>query len=54
MTAINEVKFPSVVIWPQNMQQIVQDFHCIKGMPQVAGCLDGTLIKIVVAHLNEE
>jgi hypothetical protein len=29
VTAINEVKFPSLVIWPQNMQQVAQNFHCI-------------------------
>jgi hypothetical protein len=44
--AVNEMKFPVIVNWPQNKERVIQDSFGIAEMPQVVGCIDGTLINI--------
>ena len=51
--AINDVKFPQVITWPENIMNVVEQFHGIAGFPQVIGCVDGTLIKIDRPTENE-
>lgn len=54
VNAINTLKFPTVVDCPEDVGQVVQRFHAIANMPQVCGCIDGTLINIdaPIAHEN--
>jgi hypothetical protein len=43
--AVNEMKFPVIVNWPENKQRVIKDFFGIAEMHQVVGCIDGTLNK---------
>jgi hypothetical protein len=52
--AVNEIKFPVTVNWPENKQQVIKDFFGIVEMPQVVGCIDGTLINIDAPRVHEE
>lgn len=55
VNAVNHIKFPTVVDFPENVGPVVQDFHAVAQMPQVYGCIDGTLVKIDApsAHEND-
>ncbi|KAJ4425616.1 hypothetical protein ANN_27812 [Periplaneta americana] len=44
--AINEVMFPKVVDWPEDVYSVVTKFYNFAMMPYVIGCVDGTLINI--------
>jgi hypothetical protein len=44
----------AIVNWPQNKQQIIQDFLGVTEMPQVLGHVDGTLINTDETHVYEE
>lgn len=52
--AVNEVKFPTVVNWPDNCAPVVEKFHAYGRMPYVVGAVDGTLINIDAPRANEE
>ncbi|XP_035711322.1 putative nuclease HARBI1 [Folsomia candida] len=49
-----EIMFQDIVHWPDNTDDIAQEFLRIGGFPSVAGCVDGTLIKIDSPNINEE
>jgi hypothetical protein len=52
--AIVDHLFQDVVRWPANTDEIAADFFRIAGFPSVAGCVDGTMIKIDAPTDNEE
>ncbi|XP_055838400.1 putative nuclease HARBI1 [Episyrphus balteatus] len=54
VNAINERVFPDKVKWPRNTADVVEKFYSIAGMPNVAGCIDGTLIKIDAPREHED
>lgn len=51
--AVNEIKFPQVVTWPENILNVSAGFFAKAGFPQVIGCVDGTLVKIDSPTENE-
>ena len=51
--AINDELFDEVVRWPDNCQNLAEDFYRVGGMPSVCGAVDGTLIPIVAPSVNE-
>lgn len=54
VNAIVEHLFQEVVRWPENPDDIAADFLRIAGFPSVAGCIDGTLIKLDAPTINEQ
>lgn len=44
--AVNEIKFPVIVKWPENILNVAAKFFALANFPHVIGCVDGTLIKI--------
>lgn len=56
INAINERLFDQTICWPQNNDalQIPQSFYRIARFPRVAGCIDGTLIKIISPTTDED
>jgi len=36
-----------VIKWPNDKDQMVSDFYDIAGFPSVAGCIDGTHVKVI-------
>lgn len=54
VAAVNNAMFADYVKWPENVQDTVERFFAIKGMPIVCGCLDGTLIKIDAPKEHED
>ncbi|CAI6355524.1 unnamed protein product [Macrosiphum euphorbiae] len=51
--AINEVLFPQLVRFPNDLVTVVPHFHSIASIPLVVGCVDGTVIKIDAPSINE-
>nr|CAI5830763.1 unnamed protein product [Callosobruchus analis] len=51
--AVNQIKFPQCVNWPENILNVSAGFFAIAGFPQVIGCVDGTLVKIDAPTENE-
>lgn len=54
VAAVTDTLFANYVKWPINVEEVVERFFLMKGMPMVCGCLDGTLIKIDAPKNNEE
>lgn len=55
--AINQRLFDELIRWPRDnaaRNAIAQGFFGIAGMPLVAGCIDGTLIRIKAPSENED
>jgi hypothetical protein len=52
-TAINLRLFQDTVRWPDPVGNLAQRFMNYAGMPCVAGCVDGTLVKILAPSVNE-
>jgi len=46
--------FPNVVKWPEDTSQLAAQFFRYGGFPLVAGCVDGTLVKIDAPLKHEE
>ncbi|XP_063223351.1 putative nuclease HARBI1 [Bacillus rossius redtenbacheri] len=46
VNSVNEVKFSTVIKWPENVLNVSAKFFAVAHFPQVIGCVDGTLIKI--------
>nr|CAI5832608.1 unnamed protein product [Callosobruchus analis] len=51
--AVNQIKFPQCVNWPEHILNVSAGFFAIAGFPQVIGCVDGTLVKIDAPTENE-
>jgi hypothetical protein len=54
VNAIVDHLFQDVVRWHVNTYDIAVDFFRIAGFPSVAGCVDGTIIKIDAPTVNEQ
>lgn len=52
-TVVN-VKFPQIVDFPNNLQETAMGFFQIRGIPQIIGIVDGTLINIDAPTEHEE
>lgn len=52
VAAINRIKFPQIVNWPQG-NLIRQEFHELANFPHVCGVIDGSLIRIDAPNNNE-
>lgn len=50
--AVAIIKFSEVITWPENVMDTVLRFRNISGFPQIIGCVDGTLIKIIAPKEN--
>ena len=50
--AVVILKFSGIITWPENVMDTVLRFRNISGFPQVIGCDDGTLIKIIAPKEN--
>lgn len=54
VTAVNNTLLVNTVCWPENIDDVVQKFSEIAGMPLICGVVDGTLIKIDAPSLDEQ
>lgn len=52
--ANNDALFATTIHWPENCHQIPVDFFDLAGMPAVAGCVDGTHVRLESPFGNEE